>query len=570
MDQQKVRPAKGSLPRKVGRVISIRFDAAYFFQRAVRYLDRYDLPRAEKNFRRSQELEPENAIHHCNLAGVLSEMGQYEESNQILQHVSSELDNTLTEIYFYMANNYANLGDYVQAEKCIVRYLEAEPEGEFAPDAEEMLEILIEDFGGGEIASEWESRQEELVNPQEVSRRLLEEGKFLEATEHLQTIIGEDPESLAPRNNLSLAYFYLGRLDEAISLTEEVLSKDASNIHALCNLAVYFQHIGKKVELETLLDGLSKIYPLHYDHTFKLATTMGILGRHDCAERLFRQLTKWSVEDPAVWHAYAASLCNQQFYLRAEKAWKRVVAVSDSAAIAEFYLKTMQEAIAKGLKVEPVSYQYHIPYYEQFKMLKEHLESQKSDSPWVDPLVRSSLFWALRHGDLETKAQVIQTFSLLNDEEARSALQEFVLDPKESDQLKRVALVVLRHLGVTGDLDAYLGGKQVKVQLATHSSDAVLSCDPKLTLVLETTQNKLFSYGMEAVEGAKETWMQFLEKSLENPPRIQAVESWAAGLAYTVLQNLNISVTQAEIAELFEVSKTTISRTSRHIARILE
>ncbi|MDB5085588.1 MAG: hypothetical protein JWN30_2474, partial [Bacilli bacterium] len=110
MDQRKTN-SKMELPkREVGRVIPIRFDAAYFFQRAVQYLDRHDLFKAKKYFRRSVELEPSNPIHHCNLAGVLSELGAYEESNDILNHVINELDASLAEVFFYMANNYANLG----------------------------------------------------------------------------------------------------------------------------------------------------------------------------------------------------------------------------------------------------------------------------------------------------------------------------------------------------------------------------------------------------------------------------------------------------------------------------
>ena len=42
-----------------------------------------------------------------------------------------------------------------------------------------------------------------------------------------------------------------------------------------------------------------------------------------------------------------------------------------------------------------------------------------------DPLVRSSFFWALRHGDVETKLQVIQAFGLIADNEVRDALAGF-------------------------------------------------------------------------------------------------------------------------------------------------
>ncbi|MDB5085871.1 MAG: hypothetical protein JWN30_2757, partial [Bacilli bacterium] len=534
------------------------------------YLDRHDLFKAKKYFRRSVELEPSNPIHHCNLAGVLSELGAYEESNDILNHVINELDASLAEVFFYMANNYANLGEYDSAEEYIVRYLEAEPEGEFTSDAEEMLEILIEDFGGGKIYQEWQTNHPDENSPHEISRRLLEEGKFVEATEQLQSIIQHEPDSLSPRNNLSLAYYYLGNLDQAMSIADDVLAKDPDNIHARCNMAVFYQHLGKQEELNELLAGLAKIYPLQYDHSFKLATTMGILGRHDCACRLFKQLTKWSDDDPAVWHAYAASLCNQKKYDAAAKVWKRVAQLTDDASISDFYLNSIREANLTGIPMEPVSYQYHIPFYEQFKQLKDQLESQKVANPWLDPLVKSSLLWALRHGDIETKTQVIQTISLLDDEDAKQALHEFVLNPGEMDQLKQLALVVLRRLGEEGHVSAHIGGKLTKVRMGSVPKDAMLECQPNWGQVLLAAQEKLSQYGSVPDALPRETWLDFLERSLNMPPRIYQVDCWAAGLSYVVLHQLDMAVTQTEIASWFGVSKSTVSRTSRHIAQMLE
>ena len=69
------------------KVISIHMDAAFFFERAVQSLDRFHYDKALKYFRRAAEYEQDNPVNHCNLAGVLSEMGNYDESNQILQHI---------------------------------------------------------------------------------------------------------------------------------------------------------------------------------------------------------------------------------------------------------------------------------------------------------------------------------------------------------------------------------------------------------------------------------------------------------------------------------------------------
>ena len=86
-----------------------------------------------------------------------------------------------------------------------------------------------------------------------------------------------------------------------------------------------------------------------------------------------------------------------------------------------------------------------------------------------DPLVRSSFFWALRHGDVETKLQVIQAFGLIADNEVRDALQDFILDHQEDDYLKKVAIFVLRSMGIRESLPAYLENKDIMVEASPYS-----------------------------------------------------------------------------------------------------
>ena len=209
-------------------------DAGFFFERAVRSLDRHNYDKALKYFRIAAEKEPDNPINLCNLAGILSEMGRFEESNEVLESVLNEVDPQLYECYFYMANNAANMEDFDLAEEYLLRYLEEDPEGEFAEEANEMLQMLAYELGraprqpdyGGKYA--WMKKHDE-------ARCHLEEGRFLQATRALEELVEEYPDFLAARNNLSLAYYYTGQLNRAIQEIQKVLEADPNNLHALCN-----------------------------------------------------------------------------------------------------------------------------------------------------------------------------------------------------------------------------------------------------------------------------------------------------------------------------------------------
>lgn len=563
--------SKLSRPKK-NNVIPFQVDAAFFFERAVQYLDRHDLKNALKNFRKAVEYEPDNPVNHCNLAGVLSELGDFEESNRILQKILQDIDPDMVECYFYMANNYANLGQYDLAEEYVARYLELEPDGEFSPDAEEMLQILVQEFGGGKVISEMKERQETEQRGKDLARQLLEEGKFLEATEYLEQAISEQPDSTAPRNNLSLAYYYLGELDKAVEIALEVLERDASNVHALCNLAVFYQHLGDREHLQEILKGLRKLYPLYFDHSYKLATTMGILGEHTTAYRLFRQLMRWSDRsDQALLHCVAAAAANLGFYDKARRIWEEVQALDPESDIPVFFLNKVNEAIEKGAPMQAVSYQYHIPFQEQFKIMKEQLQTGKLGGWRNDPLIRSSLFWALRHGDLETKTQVIQTFALIADKEVEHALREFLKNPEEIDQLKRMALYVLQHMGAPGPFEAHLDREYVLLRPESTLDEELLDVHPIWREVLDAAVPVLQELGgEEAVDLGRDIWLSYVNHFLHNPGHVGKVSKWATGLTYYVLRKLRSKATRADVGERFGVSVQTVGTTTTSFRVTLE
>ncbi|MFC4768353.1 tetratricopeptide repeat protein [Effusibacillus consociatus] len=546
MDQQQQMKRR----RPDSNVIPFRLDAAFFFERAVKHLDRHNLQNALKYFRKAMEYEPDNPVNHCNLAGVLSELGKFEESNEILENVLESIDPQMYECYFYMANNWANMGFYDKAEEYAARYLDLEPQGEFAKDAEEMLEILIEEFGGGEVLRQRVEEKEAERKEQDLARKLLEQGKFMEATTYLQKTIDQHPDLIAPRNNLSLAYYYLGHLETAVDIAQEVLVKDPNNIHARCNLAVFYQHLGRKEELDSLLNGLRKVYPLNFDQSYKLATTMGILGEHQTAYRLFLQLSRWTENpDPSLLHCVAASACNTGNFPFARRIWQDIQILDPKGEVAPFYLKLLDEAESGGTSISPVSYHYQIPFHEQFKQMQEQMKTGKTGNWRNDPLIRSSLFWALQHGEIETKIQVIQTFALIADQEVEQALREFINRPDEIEQLKMLAVYVLRHIGAEG----------------TYTDMAGLKQDWKE--ILDTAWTVLAVHGHELYDVTRRIWSDFLVKSLEQPPRMTQPNTWAAGLAYLVLRQQGITVTQSEVAEQFGVSVGTVSKISRQIAQ---
>ncbi|NEN83232.1 tetratricopeptide repeat protein [Paenibacillus elgii] len=554
---------KRVLPKPSTNVIPMKMDATFFFEKAVQSLDRYHYDKALKYFRRAAEYEPENPVNHCNLAGLLSEMGNYEESNRILQHVLDRIDPTMTECYFYMANNYANMENYESAEKAIIHYLENDPTGQFLDESEEMMELLSFELDRPTKLSTIKSR--EGLFDHDRARSMLEEGKFSEAVRLLENIITKHTDFMAARNNLALAYYYMGHFDKSVDMIRQVLEMEPGNLHALCNLAIFYQHFGDRESLAELLEVLRKTYPFHQDHVFKLATTMGILSEHEKAFRLFKRLLKTGEAglDPCLFHYTAVAAYNTRRFEEAQRQWKQAEKFDPGSEIPKFYLNLLDRH-REETKKPSVSYHYHLPFEEQFRGL-ERAEGGLPEHMKRDPLVRSSFFWALRHGDGDTKLQVIQAFGLIADDEVKDALTEFIMLPDEDDYLKQVAIFVLRSIGLKEPLTAVLNGKRTTVEPSPFSPGLPV-WESKWQAIMETALRHMARrYDMVQQYDLQTLWVEYLSRVFPNVPKITKIEGWAAALEYLTAKMHRRPISYHEAAERYGVSVATVSKNAKLI-----
>lgn len=554
--KERKRPAK----TQRGKVLPISMDAGFFFERAVSSLDRYRYDKALKYFRKAVEYEPNNPVNHCNMAGILSEMGDYAASNEVLQTVLEEIDPSMTECYFYMANNYANMDMFEAAEEALIRYLEEDEQGQFLSEAEEMIDLLQYELDRPTKLKSIKSRHG--VYEHDQARALLEEGKFAQAVKMLEELVQSLPDFLAARNNLALGYYYLGLFHKAVETVEEVLVKDPGNLHALCNLAIFYQHAGNREALEELAGRLENIVPFHQEHVFKLATTMGILGRHEAAFGHFMRLMRGNETnlDASLYHYAAVAAYHTGRKAEAEQLWNTAKRLDPKSSVPGYYLNILsQEREHPEAKPVPVNYQYLLPFEEQMKRWEASEEGIPAEMK-ENPLIRSSFFWALRHGDNKTKLQVIQAMGLIADREVEEALQAFLLEPEEDAYLKEIALFVLRNLGVNQPLPVRSGAtttlvdpSRVTTQLPVWRSEWQAVVD----LALERMKR---SFDLQQQHDMETLWADFLTRLYPDTPTVSHLEGWAAALEYLTAKMHGQSVTYEQVAQKYNISASTARR----------
>ncbi|KIL49989.1 tetratricopeptide repeat protein [Jeotgalibacillus soli] len=309
---------------KRGMVLPFTPSGDVYYRKGMSMYHRGRLDKALKYLQRARELEPEEPMIPLQMAIIQTEIGEFQQSNELLEMIMETIDPSMTESHYFIANNYAHLGLFQEAYKHATAYLDQNQDGEFVEDAEDLLDLLsLED----DDEFDPDFKQDELIIQQEKARKLLEEGNFKEAIEILEDVIERFPDYWSAYNNLALAYFYFGDADQATALLTDVLNRNTGNLHALCNLAVFYHYQQRTDELKQLMDSLEHVRPFLFEHRFKLGATFALVGRHEQAYAWLKSLVKRGFEGDAgfyFWLAHSAWHSGHEKVAR--DAWKRVIA----------------------------------------------------------------------------------------------------------------------------------------------------------------------------------------------------------------------------------------------------
>lgn len=306
-----------------GTIVAFNPNGEYYFLKGMKAHKHGDYHKAIKYLNRARQLEPDEPMIPLQLALVYTETGDYDESNRILFNILEELDSSLVECHYFIANNFAFEGYFQEAYKHASIYLEQDKDGKFAEDAEELLDLIELEYSDDfdEIFE-----QDEFIQMQEEAKEYLDNGQFQKAVNLFEKLIKEYPEYWSNYNNLSLAYFYLGEKEKAHLVLNELLEKNPGNLHALCNKLV-FSHYQKDDETkEQLIELLKKIKPLSLEHQFKLGATLALVGEYEDAYFWLKRLVKIGFDGGGAfyyWLSISAYYTGRKQI--AQKSWQKLV-----------------------------------------------------------------------------------------------------------------------------------------------------------------------------------------------------------------------------------------------------
>ncbi len=515
-----------------GRLIPFVQNGDYFYKKAMRAYQQRNLDKARQHLERAVKLAPEEVDYICQLAAVLSELGEYEASNEWLTFVLDDLDPEYYDCYFFLANNYAHMGLFKQTELNAKTYLAHEPDGEFVEDAEELVDLIL--FEKSEDLPQEIGEEEQLIQQHEEARKAIESGDFTEAVELLEHMTDVYAEFWPAYNNLALAYFYSEQYEKAIGVLDLVLTRNEGNLNAVCNLSLFYDFLGQHVKRDLMLERLKNVYPIHPDHAYKLGSTFGFLGEHKLALHWLRKVEgKRGGWDIPFYHWIAVSAFHLDRPELAKRYWKKIQQLDPASSIAEVHLADLERGT---LDKDRVSYRAHARPDEE--------KGNKHD--YHARMVHLMLLYTRR------------------DPEGASILQSYCKRKDEPSIIKELSAYIA--LTLSGEpVHIVREGEDYTIKTHTDFPEHVLS---GMRVVAELEQASISDTDLHELIAM--IWLPCYVKLSESGKGFQNAKGTAAAMYYMWHKVNHTDVTQMDAANLFEISGSTVYSYRKKLTQLLE
>ena len=109
-------------------------------------------------------------------------------------------------------------------------------------------------------------------------KQSLDKGDYKSAIAHLEKAVKEEASLYSAMNNLALAYFFDGKKHKAIEMSKKVLALQPNNLHACCNLALFYSDLNDHASATMYLSKLSTMGDIAPEDMHKVALTYCELG----------------------------------------------------------------------------------------------------------------------------------------------------------------------------------------------------------------------------------------------------------------------------------------------------
>lgn len=556
---------------RVGKIIPFDQSGEFFHRRGCKELDDNNFIEALSYYRRAVAKEPENIEFRLAMAEVFTEMSRFEESNRILLLLTGG-NEVYTECFFGMGCNFIGLQEYERALDSFKRYIELDPDGEYADEVYDILDMLEEqelfDEAFGRQPSEHERKVAHMVSE---CKTMLDNGDVERAVKCLEKVYRKNEHLHFVRTNLSLAYYCLHNYEKAIALCEGVLDEDENELNALCNLAIFYNETGAP-RFDDMLNKIRKVQTEAPEELMCLALTFMRLDMYEEAYKRLKLLLRALPFEIKALHVMAACCYNMEQFDRAEKYWLRIRKIDPLCSVADYYLGEARSAQRGEKHTKQVLLHLQVPMDEVIRRINHlneliQMDHESLRKRWEsDEKFLSFLLWGLQMQEIGVKRAILAVIVSFGDDKAREALRNFLLLRDQPDETKREVFAMLKAMGAKEPYMAYMGQQIVEVRVSVLGSFDEELPEPYRRVIEICMQSMRDRHSANCMQKAMDMWEKYVRHQKKPLPVIRSAQVWAAALEYTVCRAENEHVTKTQICYAYDIS---IARLNSTLAKLV-
>lgn len=557
---------KKNKDKQNSNVLSFNQPAEFFIKKAEKHIDAGNLLEALALYRCVLGMEPKNVEYLLNIAQIYSEMGLYAESNDVLLKIA-KYGNTPTECLFALGCNYMGMKNYELADEAFEQYLAIDPEGEYAEDIDELFDIIDEEEYEEEEGALHDISRRMIIDEAQEGKQCLDKGDYKNAIRHLENVVKKDNKLFSAMNNLALAYFFDGKKQKAVQITEKVIASQPHNLHACCNLALFYSDINDHARASIYLSKLDGLVDIAPEDMHKVALTYCELGYHEKAYKWFLKIMAFQPYDIRILHFCGIAALNCGQYAEALSCFIKILKIDPHNSLAVYYKTQAEEAKKNGCHRE-LEYVYQVQFDEikrRISYLNECLKKKEENlkTKWTgDSYFSSIITWGLNYGDEYIKKIVLEILSMFSDEKAEEAMRDFLLKSTENDDIKNDVFMYLKRMGAKEPYVAYIKGSIAEVRVGTISEDIKTLPEPyaqALAIFIKKVRDR---YEDSFLSSGLELLVTIAKERNDNGAWIAKPQALAAALELCVseLMEEKRPPLKKELQQLYEISPATLNK----------
>lgn len=321
-------------------------------------------------------------------------------------------------------------------------------------------------------------------------------------------------------------YFFRNNWSKALLFFRKAIEIEPDNAFNHYSLGCMLSKMGQLEEANKVFQYiLNHMDDSYFECYFLMAVNFGLMEDLEKAQRYLKKYLEHSPEGEMAWEAH-------------ELLW--ALADEESDCVQDTILERQKEEILGDMK----------------GLARDEFIKKYRGSPVFWKTIKKILYQCCD----SIKEELIDIMAGMGSGEARETLREFVRNPWVKDRVKRIALLKLKEMYGSGWCQVFLEGKVQEVDLAQYPHREQVWKSEWQTVLDRSIRNMRSSslYDEYFFDDVRAIWIDFINSTFPNVPRIFKPETWSAGLEYTLARFHFLNITQKQLSSDYGVSPSSV------------